>query len=207
MTSQDFVRIVAECRQVVLDAILRYVANAELSYAMREKARRIEVVLTTRKSTRAGVFKLLRRRQAVTTRIDGSLTMLGWIEVNTMLCNTEERFRSTLLHELSHAVVAWSGARSFDGSHGTAWRTWQTALGADPKDVKHDYDMDEAFAAKGGYYVRVGCANGHVHQVTPSKAARVLRGGYVCGTCKRLGLGKENRVYKLDNTQKNKETK
>lgn len=195
MDKHTALKLIHEVRLHILGVILRNIPNAELSNEMRDKCRRIEVKLTARKSTRAGTW----RRQIWRTRTLFGQTELSFVEfitINTALCNTEERFRSTLLHEFSHACLHWQGKREFD-DHGPLWKQWQVWVGADPNDVRHNYDMDAAFAAKGGYYKHVGCNRGHVIKVTPSKAALIRKHTYVCVSCARDGVHK-NPVRLLD---------
>ncbi len=129
---------------------------------------RCPVKLTARMSRRAGFYKW-----------DDDL--MGTVTINTALCNTAERFRSTLLHELAHGLVRWACDSIQNGQrvrllpHGKAWKAWQVRIGADPNYVTHNYELPT------GYYTEAVCAKGCKVNLTHSYIARIKRGGsYQC---------------------------
>jgi predicted SprT family Zn-dependent metalloprotease len=155
--------VIAECRAAVSEAAPKW------PYIVKH----IEIKLLTRKSRVAGSYRAQRRHD------------MGHICMNIKLNNTPERFRETLMHEFAHALVNWDGVPD-TGHHGPLWRCWMTRLGQDPKAVKHDFDLDEAF---GGYYTIIQCSRGHEVKLKPIFVKKIKQ-GYVlhcCACCRMPG--------------------
>lgn len=135
----------------------------------------VKVVLTGRRSKRAGTFKWVGQSD------------MGRVLINTALCHNEERFTSTLKHEISHGLTWWSGQWSGHrrSKHDWRWQAWQRVLGASTS-ATHDYDLVEAF---GAYGLEAACANGHTLRFGPIQANKVKRRGHTdgfhCVACKR----------------------
>lgn len=56
---------------------------------------------------------------------------VGRIVINVGVCYTEERFASTLLHELAHALNHWHHGNEAD-VHGPKWKEMMRRLGQEP---------------------------------------------------------------------------
>jgi len=61
------------------------------------------------------------------------------IEMNTKVCQTEEQYRSTLIHEWAHALCTARFPFRRIG-HGREWKDMMRLLGANPSRC-HDYDI------------------------------------------------------------------
>lgn len=175
MDISEFRKLVVACKMDAIDAVEAHAPTPVRAKALSVFITDVKVHLTTRKSARAGCWS---------HHGGGSIT------VNVALCCDEEKFVSTLMHELAHAIVTWNGERHRGDSHGDAWKGWMRHIGLDPTNERtHSYDVNGAFP---GFYTIATCAENHQIKMGPRKMAKVRRGAsYICGRCHRNGVKNE----------------
>jgi predicted SprT family Zn-dependent metalloprotease len=164
-----------ECRGLAVDA-LAAVGRHDAAPAGRAFIEQLPVAHTRRLSCKAG---------SLSTLISAAGQVSARLSVNVALCHTDERYRSTLLHELAHAVVFWvwrvAAGQHFD-AHGPEWRDVMRRMGESP-DRCHAYDLVEAFP---GRVTRYLCGCGKSLTLLPRHRLRFgERNPYYCKRCRR----------------------
>ncbi|MFH4974542.1 hypothetical protein AB6A40_001251 [Gnathostoma spinigerum] len=100
------------------------------------------------------------------------------VELSTKVCNTPERVRDTLIHELCHAAV-WAIDRFPNGRHGPVWKYWVNKCkkvfpSLPPIERCHNYKIDAKFL-----YICNGCGQTvrrHTKSLDTTKK--------ICGICR-----------------------
>ncbi|KAI9172954.1 hypothetical protein H9P43_007085 [Blastocladiella emersonii ATCC 22665] len=104
----------------------------------------------------------------------------GSVELSTKVVDSEDRLRSTLLHELCHAAT-WYFSHSVKPPHGPLFHAWAKratrAFPADRVTVRHTYDIKRRF-----HYVCQTPGCGHAHKRHSRSIDVAWQGCGKCGT-------------------------
>jgi predicted SprT family Zn-dependent metalloprotease len=137
----------------------------------------VDVVWNKKLKTTAGLTRLRRCKANMTPGFP--LKRLACIELSTKVVDSEERLRSTLLHELVHAIV-WIVDGIDKPPHGPNFKKWaRTAMSRIP-DVKvtttHSYEIDYKYVWK--------CSNSACSSTVKRHSKSFDISKYRCGKCK-----------------------
>ena len=156
--------------------------NAEMDKIDYELKVKIEEVVT-----KAGInaYGFIRHMwESETKRTTRASTIAGRaskrrVMINTALCDTEHKYRTTMAHEWAHVIVMWF----YPGNpaHGDLWRSFAIALGDDGERC-HEYDVTQIFPDK---YIKYVCPCGIEHELGPRVSKKIRAGAdYKCRKCK-----------------------